>query len=139
MNSHAIGIALGVIGASVALLIFPPLFERLAGWPRFLGHFDPPSPGASVPLGYASLGRLLTIPVRLGASSQGLRVSGSYFPPWRTKRSVCIPWRAVSQRGTGGLLIGTCFVVASDPEVRIHANWVVAKRLRDHLVGATAA
>ena len=139
MNSEAVGIALGILGAYGALLIFPPLFEAFAGWPQLVAHFASPLPGAQAPIGYASLGRLLTIPVRLGASSYGLHVSGSYFPPWRTKCSVCIPWHALSQRTSGGLLAGTCFVVASSPEVRIRANRVVAMRLRDHLVNASAA
>ncbi len=139
MRSNATGIALGLLGAYVALLIFPPLFETIAGWQRVLEHFEPPSAPAGARLGYASLGRFLTIPVRLCASSQGLHITGGYFPPWRTKRSVCVPWLNVSQRGTGSLFLGTCFVVAAAPEVFIRANWFVARRLRRHLVGANAA
>ncbi len=139
MNSNAAGITLGLLGAYAALLVFPPLFEIIAGWSRVLEQFEPPSAPAAARLGFASLGRILTIPVRLGASSQGLHITGGYFPPWRTKRSVCVPWPHVSQRGTGIRLLGTCFVVASDPEVFIRANWFVARRLRHHLVSATAA
>ena len=139
MNSNLLGVALGILGACAALLIFPPLFERIAGWPQLLARFDPSPANLAGSLGYASLGRVITIPVRLGASPQGLCVTGSLFPPWRSKRSVLIPWELVSQRGTARLLFGTCFVVAMSPKIHIFARPGLANRLHSHLVSTGAA
>jgi hypothetical protein len=139
MHSHFVGIGLGILGVLIASLVCPPLFERIAGWPLLLAHFQPPPSESAIPLGYASLGTLFTIPVRLSASSQGLHITGSYLSPWRPKRSVFIPWLSVSQRGSGSLLLGSCFVIAMHPEIRIATGWRLAKRLRHHLAIGIAA
>ena len=139
MHSHIFGIGLGFVGACLALLVFPPFFARIAGWPLLLAHFQPPPSESAVPLGYASLGTLFTIPVRLSASEHGLHITGPYLSPWRPKRSVLIPWLSVSQRGTRSLLPGSCFVIAMHPEIRIAVGWRLAKRLRHHLAMGIAA
>ena len=133
------GPLLGLLGAFVALFVFPPLFEKLAGWPQLVLRFGAAPPGHSTSLGYASLGRVMSIPVTLGSSPQGLVITGSYFPPWRTKHVALVPWSQISQRGTHGSLFGTRFVVAANQEFWLFAKPRVAERLRASLASSGAA
>ena len=133
MQTDLAGPALGLLGACAALLVFPPLFERLSGWPQLVSHFGLSPVVPTTSLGYASLGRVMSIPVELSASPQGLVVKGSFFPPWRAKHIVLVPWNLVSQRGFRSSLFGTRFVVAAHRELWLFAKPRVAQRLRSSL------
>ena len=133
------GPLLGLLGAFVALLVLPPLFEKLAGWPQLLFRFGTGPVEPSTSLGYASLGPFISIPVTIGSSPQGLVITGSYFPPWRTKHVALVPWSQISQRGTHGSLFGTRFVVAANQEFWLFAKPRVAERLRASLASSGAA
>ena len=140
MNTDAlISVALGTLGICLALRVFPPLFERLAGWPHLLSHFGlPPPHGPLIPLGFASLGRLMTIPVRWSASAEGLHIVGSFFPPWRPKRSVLVPWASVAPKGFRNTLFGTIFVISADTDIPFIAKPSVTNRVLPYLVHAGA-
>ena len=140
MSSSALtGTVLGIAGACLALLLFPPLFDKLAGWPAFVREFGSPTSPAITRLGYASLGCFFSVPVRLRASPEGLHVTGSYFPPWRRKSTVVVPWRHVSQRRAPRFFPATAFLVSGHSQYCLLAKRRVAARLDPYLAEGCAA
>jgi hypothetical protein len=133
VNSPEVSVALGFLGLVVALLFFPPLFARLAGWPELAMRFGPAPATPLTRIGYATLGTLSTAPVKLSASEQGLVVS-QVFTPFRFVPPLLIPWNGVREEPSRVTFLVVTFSLPPERKPLLFLKPHVARRLRPWLL-----